>query len=285
MSSPRLLATSDLHCDRSANREVVRSLRSESDQDWLIVAGDVSDRVGDVEWALGTLRERFAKVIWVPGNHELWTTPKDEVQLRGEERYRHLVELCRRLDVLTPEDEYPVWRGRDEDLVIAPLFLLYDYSIGRAPHEDVPAALARAREAGVVGTDEVLLHFDGHASRQDWCHERVRYSEDRLDVIPAGLRTVLVNHFPLHPAPTKRLNYQDFALWCGTTLTQDWHLRYRAAVVVTGHLHIPLTDKIDGVRFEEVSLGYPREWQPRKNRRPVLRDVLVDTEPMYPLPS
>ena len=27
----------------------------------------------------------------------------------------------------------------------------------------------------------------------------------------------------------------------------------------TGHLHIPRTSWHDGVRFEEVSLGYPRE--------------------------
>ncbi|MGO1054919.1 metallophosphoesterase family protein [Crossiella sp. CA198] len=285
MSSPQLLATSDLHCDRAANREVVAAIRPESDQDWLIVAGDVSDTVADVDWALRTLRERFAKLIWVPGNHELWTVPKDEVRLRGEARYRHLVELCRSLDVVTPEDEFPVWHGEQEDLVIAPLFLLYDYSIGRRPGETKEQALARAREAGVVGTDEVLLHHDPYPSRDAWCHARVEYSQKRLDAIPADRRTVLVNHFPLHPGPTKRLHYQDFALWCGTTLTEDWHLRYRAAVVVSGHLHIPLTDKFDGVRFEEVSLGYPREWQPRKTRRPLLRPVLIDSEPQHPLPS
>jgi hypothetical protein len=28
-----------------------------------------------IEWALRTLAERFARVVWVPGNHELWTVP------------------------------------------------------------------------------------------------------------------------------------------------------------------------------------------------------------------
>ena len=39
------------------------------------VAGDVAERTDDIRWSLDLLRRRFAKVIWVPGNHELWTTP------------------------------------------------------------------------------------------------------------------------------------------------------------------------------------------------------------------
>ena len=42
-----------------------------------------------------------------------------------------------------------------------------------------------------------------------------------------------------------------------------WHIRFRAELVVYGHLHIPRTTHYDGVRFEEVSLGYPREWSNR----------------------
>jgi hypothetical protein len=38
-------------------------------------------------------------------------------------------------------------------------------------------------------------------------------------------------------------------------------VRFRAEVVVTGHLHVPGTLWRDGVRFEEVSLGYPAQWQ------------------------
>jgi 3',5'-cyclic AMP phosphodiesterase CpdA len=125
---PRLLAVSDLHVSYPENREIVAGLGPESAADWLIVAGDVAETVPRIEWALGTLRERFAQVIWVPGNHDLWTHRADPVQLRGEERYQHLVALCRRLGVLTPEDDYPVWDGAGGPATIAPLFLLYDYT-------------------------------------------------------------------------------------------------------------------------------------------------------------
>jgi hypothetical protein len=36
--------------------------------------------------------------------------------------------------------------------------------------------------------------------------------------------------------------------------------------VVYGHLHIPRVTYHDGVRFEEVSVGYPREWERRAER-------------------
>jgi hypothetical protein len=49
-----------------------------------------------------------------------------------------------------------------------------------------------------------------------------------------------------------------FGIWGGTLRTRDWHCRFRASVVVYGHLHIRCTREIDDVRFEEVSLGYPR---------------------------
>jgi hypothetical protein len=42
---------------------------------------------------------------------------------------------------------------------------------------------------------------------------------------------------------------------------------------VYGHLHIPRTERYDGVRFEEVSVGYPREWL-RRGTAPDPRVIL-----------
>ncbi|MBV2365178.1 metallophosphoesterase family protein [Streptomonospora nanhaiensis] len=265
---PRLLAISDLHVSHGENRDVLDGLRPGSPGDWLIVAGDVAEIPADVESALGLLRERFAEVVWVPGNHELWTTPRDPAQTRGVERYEHLVELCRGLGVHTPEDPFPVWRGAGGPVTVAPLFTLYDYTFhppGTATKEE---GLAYARGTGVVCTDEYLLHPDPYPAREDWCRARLEYSERRLAEVSGP--TVLVNHWPLVREPTDVLWYPEFAQWCGSVHTANWHTKYNAAAVVYGHLHIPRTTHYDGVRFQEVSLGYPREWR----RRPIPEDRL-----------
>jgi 3',5'-cyclic AMP phosphodiesterase CpdA len=270
----KLFAISDLHVACSENRRIVEELRPESDADGLIVAGDVGETDADIEWALRLLRKRFARVVWVAGNHELWTLPGDMVPLRGERRYRHLVEMCRSIGVLTPEDPYLVWEGQGGPVTVAPLFLLYDYTFrvnGAATKEE---SLARAYETGVVCTDELLLHPDPYPSREAWCWARVEETQRRLAAREAGVPTVLVNHFPLIREPTRVLRYAQFAQWCGTERTADWHRRFQAVAVVYGHLHIPRTTWHDGVRFEEVSLGYPREWGRRGFPRGVLRQVL-----------
>jgi predicted phosphodiesterase len=273
-----LFAVSDLHVNHAENRRLIELLVPRSEGDWLIVCGDVGDSIADVEWALALLSSRFSKVIWTPGNHEL-LTPRDEgSEPRGELRYRRLVEICERLGVLTPEDPYPVWDGPGGPATVAPLFLLYDYSFGTNVAPTKEEALRLAYEAGVVCIDEFLLHPDPYPSREAWCHARVRETEPRLAACQADLPTVLVNHFPLNEAPTKVLHHPEFAQWCGTRLTADWHRRFGAAVVVYGHLHVPRTSWLDGVRFEEVSLGYPREWERRRRPPAGLAPILPRVE-------
>jgi 3',5'-cyclic AMP phosphodiesterase CpdA len=257
----QLLAISDLHAGFTENRDIVQNIRPDSAADWLIVAGDVGEMFADVEWAISTLSTHFATVVWVPGNHELWTPREDPVTLRGEARYRHLVEMCRRHGVVTPEDPYPLWEGGGGPVLVCPLFLLYDYTFRTEGTTTKEEALARAYKTGVVCADELLLDPEPFPSREAWCRARIAQTARRLAACDPDLPTVLVNHFPLIREPTRILHYPEFALWCGTELTADWHVRFRATVVVYGHLHIPRTTWHNGVRFEEVSVGYPREWR------------------------
>jgi predicted phosphodiesterase len=242
MGGVKLLAISDLHVAYPQNRKAVADLRPESPDDWLLIAGDVGERYADIEWALGLLAERYGTVVWTPGNHELWTMNDDPVQLRGEERYRHLVETCRRYGVHTPEDPYPVWDGPGGPVTVVPLFVLYDYT----------------------------FRPDGANTKEESLAETTR----RLDALDPDLPTILVNHFPLVREPTRILRYPEFAQWCGTERTADWHVRYRAATVVYGHLHIPRTIEVDGVPFVEVSVGYPREWGRRGDHPHPPRQIL-----------
>jgi 3',5'-cyclic AMP phosphodiesterase CpdA len=270
----QLLAVSDLHVSYRENRAIVESLAPGSPADWLIVAGDVAEHAADIEWALARLRERFETVVWAPGNHELWTVDGDPVRLRGVERYQHLVAMCRRIGVLTPEDEFPVWSGPGGPARVVPMLLLYDYTFRVDGASTKQESLARAYEAGIVCTDEHFLHPDPYPSREQWCHARVAYTRQRLAACDPDVPLVLVSHWPLVREPTRVLRYPEFAQWCGTELTADWHTRFRTAAAVYGHLHIPRSTVYDGVPFLEVSLGYPREWRRRGLPTPLLRPVL-----------
>lgn len=270
----KLWAISDLHVNHPPNGEAVEALPPHPD-DWLIVAGDVSESEEVVARTLRLLTARFARVLWVPGNHELWTIPQRGGP-RGVALYERLVARCRDLGVLTPEDPYPRWPGDGPPTRIAPLFTLYDYSFapaGVAPEE----ASAWAREDGIIPIDERFLHPDPYPSRVAWCHARVEATERRLAQVPPGERLVLVNHWPLRQDLVRLYRVPRYAPWCGTRLTEDWHRRFAVDVVVYGHLHMRATDWRDGVRFEEVALGYGRHWHHERGVEGYLREILPGT--------
>lgn len=270
----RLLAVSDLHLGHEANRVALAGVRDHPD-DWLIVAGDVGETFAHMELAWRTLTPRFPKIFWTPGNHELWAAGPDEP--RGVARYDALVALCREFQVVTPEDPYETWPG-DGRTVIAPLFTLYDYSFRPAGISD-DEAVPWARESGVLCSDERLLAPDPYPSRAAWCHARVDATRARLDAIDGAAPTVLVSHFPLRYDLARPPRIPRFSIWCGTTLTEDWGARYRASVLVSGHLHLRSTLTRDGIRCEEVSLGYPREWNRARAFDSFLREILPTANP------
>ncbi|MCO4772045.1 MAG: metallophosphoesterase [Deltaproteobacteria bacterium] len=267
---PRLLAISDLHVRHKANRAAVESTSDHPD-DWLIIAGDVCEKAEDLAWVLDTLGPRFAQLLWVPGNHELWSHKGSEH--RGEDKYLDLVRVCRERGVLTPEDPWAVLTIDGREYLIALLFLLFDYSFA-PPGMDPEQAIAWAREAGIMCIDELRLHSTPYPTRQDWCAARVAASAERLAKEHPELPRVLVNHWPLRRDVVRIPRVPRFLPWCGTALTEDWHTRFGAEVVVSGHLHVRATDYRDGVRFEEVSLGYPRNWRPEMPFDSLLREVL-----------
>jgi len=262
----KLHAISDLHVGFKDNLIALSELPAHP-EDWLILCGDIADTPQQLEVALQVLERKFAQLIWVPGNHELWTVPRDSL-LRGVARYEQLVELCRRHSVLTPEDSFPIWEGEGGPHLLAPLFLLYDYSF-RPDEIPIDKSVAWAAEANIVCTDEMMLHPVPYDRVGDWCEARCLESEARLESALSKTQhpAVLIAHFPLKQELAILPRIQRFMVWCGTRRTEDWHQRFRANVVVSGHLHIPCTRMIDGVRFEEVSLGYPQQWKMRKERR------------------
>lgn len=271
-----LYAISDLHLGHSINRQALTQLPAYPD-DWLLVAGDVGETEAHLIEALQLLTSRFAQVLWVPGNHDLWTLPNDPTLLRGEAKYQRLIKICRDFGVLTPEDPYVLWPGSSTPYLLAPLFLLYDYTF-HPTHVAAADALAWAAEKDTICADEVLLHPDPYPTRAAWCAARCLYTEARLTAAVAAMgehgQLILINHFPLRYDLAVLPRIPRFTLWCGTTRTERWHTQFPVAAVIYGHLHIRNSQLRDGVRCEEVSLGYPRQWQPERGVAAYLRKIL-----------
>ncbi|MGH9383313.1 MAG: metallophosphoesterase family protein [Vicinamibacterales bacterium] len=268
----KLWAISDLHVGYAENRQAVEALPAHP-EDWLIIAGDTGETPAHLELVLRALVPRFAQIIWTPGNHDLWTPASWPRDRRGIAHYDRLVALCRRRKILTPEDDFVRWPGEGPLRFIVPTFVLFDYSF-RPDAVSRADAVAWAAQGGVRSADEDLLAPDPYATRDDWCAARVEATEARLDRLPVDSRTILVNHFPLRKELAVLPRIPRFSIWCGTTKTHDWPRRYRIDVAVYGHLHLRSTTTINRTRFEEVSLGYPRQWNQGKELYSYLRRIL-----------
>ncbi|EGR49682.1 uncharacterized protein TRIREDRAFT_121500 [Trichoderma reesei QM6a] len=289
----RLYAISDLHLAHPLNASAWDLLRPKPPGAGLILAGDIGESATHLIKAFERAKACFTHVFWVPGNHELYSVspavakhPAD--RLRGEAKYNALVELARQHGVLTPEDDWMLWRQPDGvDVVVALVFTLYDYSF-RPADISREQALEWAMEENVWATDEALLHPDPYSSRDEWCTKLC----DRWELKFAeyarrypNVKFVIVNHWPLREDLIFIPKIPRFTLWCGTKRTRNWaeggHFGADyggAEVVVTGHLHVRRTDIKEGVRYEEVSLGYPRQWEKArdadKGPNELLRQIL-----------
>ncbi len=268
----KLYAISDLHLFSEINRQALTALPAHP-EDWLILGGDIGETEEHLHFALSILTRRFQRLVWVPGNHDLWTLPTERSRLRGEAKYQWLVSICRDYGVLTPEDPYVLWTGEGPTCWLAPLFLLYDYSFRP---DDIPLerAVEWAAKSGVICADEALLYAEPYSSRSAWCAARCLYTEERLKEVSPQAPLVLINHFPLRQDLVRLWWIPRFSIWCGTRRTIDWHVRFPVSVVVYGHLHLRGTHFRDGVRFEEVSLGYPSNWHQPSGIQAYLREIL-----------
>ena len=270
--APRLWATSDLHVGFDENRRAVEALPAHPD-DWLIIAGDTGETPAHLDFVLRTLRPRFAQLVWTPGNHDLWTPATWQPSQRGVSHYERLVALCQKYGVQTPEDPYARWPGDGPTRAIVPAFMLFDYSFRPAAVPRVEA-VDWAAKTGVRSADEDLLAADPYPSRDAWCAARVEATAARLAALPAEVRVILAAHFPLRRELAVLPRIPRFSIWCGTTKTDDWHRRFNLEAVVYGHLHMRSSKVIDGVRFEEVSLGYPKQWSQSRGVQYYLRQIL-----------
>jgi predicted phosphodiesterase len=237
----RILAISDLHTDFRENKALLEQVPAGVfQQDILIAAGDISDNLDTLQSTLALLRSRFRQVFYVPGNHELWV--RRGVGTSVEKFYR-VLELCQALAVQTrPQRIDGGW--------IVPLFSWYDAQFDADGSGDAEALLGWSdfhlckwpREIGPV------------------CEFFLRMNEPHLG--PYNGPVISFSHFlprrELLP-PTERLRFKGLPKVAGCTGIDAQIRRLQSRMHIFGHSHIGCDRVIDGIRYIQNPLRYPRE--------------------------
>lgn len=238
----RLFALSDLHVDFEANARWVSALsRSDYRQDVLILAGDLTDSLAQLQWCLEQLAQRFRKVFFVPGNHDLWVA-RDAASVTSLDKFATVMRAA--------EDSGAMLHAEVVDgVAIVPLLGWYDGSFG-APGRAL-------RDAWT----------DFHACRwpAGWTEADVTDYFLSRNVLPerlGGDLTLSFSHFlpridvmPAYIPPGKRMLYPVL----GSTRIEQLVRAIGSDIHVYGHSHVNRDVHLDGVRYVNNAFGYPHE--------------------------
>jgi len=237
----RVFATSDLHVDFRENWMLLKSISDESHQnDVLIVAGDIAHRLDQITATLSLLKSKFSEVFYLPGNHELW--------VRGEsgdsiQKLNVILESCDQLGVHTaPMRVGPLW--------IVPLFSWYD--------ETLDDDLVADPEDLEVWADFRFCRWPSQSGPV--VDYMLGLNSDRIRDYDAPV--ISFSHFlprrELMP-PTDFLLFKGLPRVAGSILL-DRQIRALSPLVhVFGHTHINCDKTIDGIRYVQNAVLYPRE--------------------------
>jgi Icc-related predicted phosphoesterase len=238
----RVFAISDLHVDYEPNAQWVGQLSlGDYLDDVLIVAGDVSDRAERVQACLETLARRFWRVLFVPGNHDLWVR-RDAPGLDSFGKFELLKGLVREAGASMEVFHHG-------DLSVVPLLGWYDGSFGE-PGEDLRQAWVDFRACrwpeGFESQHIAQAFMAKNAYRRQSEHEViVSYSHflPRIDVMPDRI------------PPEKRYIYPVL----GSHALGEQVKALKPAVHVYGHSHVNRRVELDGTLYVNNAFAYPHE--------------------------
>jgi len=238
----RVFAVSDLHVDYESNAQWAKNLsRQDYNNDVLILAGDLSDLLDQIGENLDALVMRFKKVLYVPGNHEMWI-----IRSPGfSNSVAKFLEVCR----VVRQSGASMESMHTDVLTIVPLLGWYDYSFGEPCDE--------LRDAWM----------DFHACR--WpkqMNERqaTSFFAAMNEPLPRPRSTAVISfsHFlpriDLIPDYVPR-NYRYLFPVMGADILERQIRQLGASIHVYGHSHVNRRITLDGVTYVNNAFGYPSE--------------------------
>eukprot|EP01126_Amoeba_proteus_P051191 TRINITY_DN6102_c0_g4_i7.p1 TRINITY_DN6102_c0_g4~~TRINITY_DN6102_c0_g4_i7.p1 ORF type:complete len:273 (-),score=12.28 TRINITY_DN6102_c0_g4_i7:353-1171(-) len=136
--SVRVYGTSDLHIDYPTNWQWVESIdKDKYRNDVLLVGGDTTHDMDQLRRFFLLVRGRFRHVFFVPGNHDLWVTPRCPAR-DSVEKFYQIMNLCKECGIETK----PKKVGSTSPFWVVPLFSWYhpsfanDHTLVNDPYLD-----------------------------------------------------------------------------------------------------------------------------------------------------
>lgn len=258
----RIWGISDLHVDYADN---FRAIEQWSDwdfqQDTLLVAGDLSDKLELIGRTLAACRKKYACVSYVPGNHEMWMRGATSVT-DSLDKWQALRNLC--LDEGITLQDFIV-SGRHPATVV-PLLSWYETATDHA-------GTLYIKKGDRDETRDMWMDF--HLTRWPGISNIADYFLQQNAPLNSVVGDVITfSHF----LPRKELMFSSARIPPeGTTYPADPHpefnfshvagthkldaqLRQRGSVLhLYGHQHRNRAVIIEGVLYVSHCMGYPRE--------------------------
>src|SRR6266700_600127 len=238
----RVFAVSDVHIDYETNAKWIANLSiAEYQDDVLILAGDVTDTRRLLHWCLSTLAKRFKKVLFVPGNHDLWVIRED----RGKNSLQKFDDVC----AVVESSVASMQAFHDRGVSIIPLLAWYDYSFGEPSEELRSVWMDYHACRWPIGFTEkdIVAHFAAFNNKQvsQRSDKVITYSHflPRIDLMLGSIPTAKKLLYPILGSAQLDLQLR----------------RLNPNIHVYGHSHVNHQVKIDGVSYINNAFGYPSE--------------------------
>ena len=237
----RIFAISDLHIDYHQNLGWLKGTSQyDYKEDILILAGDISDRMSRLTVCFDVLAKCFSKVLFVPGNHDLWVRLCP--QSTSFDKFNDVMALAHEHGIQTHALTL-------HNTTIVPLLSWYDYSFGE------PSGLLLKKwmdfKACSWPEGETPQSINAYFTKQNPCQvsastERVitfSHFLPRIDLIPKRV--------------PERFHFINPVL--GSSKIEAQLRRLGSKLHVYGHSHIARDITLEGVRYVNSALGTPKE--------------------------
>lgn len=244
----KIWTISDLHVDYRENFHWVIQL-SEYDykSDILIIAGDISDIPDLFEKTLLELQSRFHTVLFLPGNHDLWT--RRHTGASSLEAFDLLLRRVANCGVYTsPLKKGTTW--------FIPLLGWYDYSFG-TPSPGLMNIWGDFRMCNWpdgFGPEAITRYFtalnESHLNLEGEKIVTFSHFLPRIDLIPGFVPKNVKALFPV----------------MGSTVLEEQLRTLKAAIHIYGHSHFNRDVRHKGIRYINNALGYPYETRITRKR-------------------